>query len=45
MLKIGSFDVRYLHSETMWKRRAIAAIQPIKGNTVLFAETEGRLDG
>ena len=45
MLGLGSFYSLDVDSETMGKRRAIAAIEPIKGNAVLLADTEGGLDG
>jgi hypothetical protein len=45
MLERVGFAARYLDCETMWKRRAIAAIEPIEGDAVLLADTEGGLDG
>jgi hypothetical protein len=44
MLAVGRFNVRYLDSETMRKRRTIAPIEPIKGDTVLLTDIEGGLD-
>jgi hypothetical protein len=44
MSGLGSLDSRDVDSETMGKRRAIAAIEPIKSDTVLVADTEGRVD-
>ena len=44
MLGLGSFYSLDVDSETMGKRRAIAAIEPIKSDTVLVADTEGRVD-
>lgn len=43
-LGLGSFNSGDVDSETMGKRRAIAAIEPIKSDTVLVAYTEGRVD-
>ena len=44
MLGLGSLYSLDVDSETMGKRRAIAAIEPIKSDTVLVADTEGRVD-
>jgi len=45
MLGLGGFDSRDIDSEMMGKLRAIAAIEPIKGDTVFVADSVGRLDG
>jgi hypothetical protein len=44
MSGLGSLDSRDVDSETMGKRRSIAAIEPIKSDTVLVADTERRVD-
>ena len=44
MLALGSFDSGDIDSEMVRKHRAIAAIEPIKSDTVLVADTEGRVD-
>jgi hypothetical protein len=45
MLEQARLEARYLDCKAMWKRRAIAAIEPIKGDAVLLTDPEGRLDG
>ena len=45
ILGLGSFDSRDVDSETMGKRRAIAAIEPIKSDTVFVADFVSRVDG
>jgi hypothetical protein len=45
MLRIGGFDSRDNDSEMMGKPRAIAAIEPIKGDTVFVADSVGRVYG
>ena len=42
---VGCFDSRDINSQMMGKPRAIAAIEPIKGDTVFVAESVGRVDG
>jgi hypothetical protein len=43
--RFGGFDSRDIDSEMMGKPRAIAAIEPIKGDTVFVADSVGRVDG
>ena len=45
MSELGGFDLCDLDSEMIGKLRAIAAIEPIKGDTVFVAESVGRVDG
>jgi hypothetical protein len=45
MSGLGGFDMRDLDSEMIGKLRAIAAIEPIKGDTVFVADSESRVDG
>ena len=45
MLSIGGFDARDNDSKVMGKPRAIAAIEPIKGDTVFVANSVGRVYG
>ena len=45
MLRIGGFHSRDNDSEMMGKPRAIAAIEPIKGDTVFVADSVGRVYG
>jgi hypothetical protein len=45
MLGFGGFDSRDIESEMMGKPRAIAAIEPIKGDAVFVADSVGCLDG
>jgi hypothetical protein len=45
MLGIGGFDSRDNDSEMMGKPRAIAAVEPIKGDTVFVADPVGRVYG
>jgi hypothetical protein len=45
MLELGDFDARDLDSEMIGKPRAIAAIEPIKGEIVFVADPESRVDG
>jgi hypothetical protein len=42
---VGGFDSRDIDSEMMGKPRAIAPIEPIKGDTVFVADSVGRVDG
>ena len=45
MLGFAGFVSRDIDSEMMGKHRAIAAIEPIKGDTVFVANSVGRVDG
>ena len=45
MFGVCSFDTRDIDSKMMGQPRAIAAIEPIKGNTVFVADTMGGVDG
>ena len=45
MLGLGSFYSLDVDSETMGKRRAIAAIEPIKSDTGFVADSLGSFDG
>jgi hypothetical protein len=45
MLGLGGFDPRDIDSEMMGKVRAIAAIEPIKSDTVFVADSVRRVDG
>jgi hypothetical protein len=45
MLALGGFDSRDIDSEMMGKHRTIAAIEPIKSDTVFVADSLGRFDG
>ena len=45
MSELGGFDLCDLDSEMIGKPRAIAAIEPIKGETVFVADSESRVDG
>jgi hypothetical protein len=45
MSGLGGFDSRDLDREMMGKLRAIAAIEPIKGETVFVTDSESRIDG
>jgi hypothetical protein len=45
MFGVFSFDARDIDSKMMGQPRAIAAIEPIKGNTVFVADTVGGVDG
>jgi len=45
MLGSGGFDSRDIDSELMRKPRAIAAIEPIKGDAVFVTDSVGRVDG
>ena len=42
---VGSFNSCDIDSEMMGKPRAIAAIEPIKGDTVFVTDSVGRIDG
>jgi hypothetical protein len=44
MLRLGGFDPCDIDSEMMGKPRAIAAIEPIKGDTVFVADPLSRVD-
>jgi hypothetical protein len=45
MFGLGGFDSRDIESEMMRKLRAIAAIEPIKGDAVFVADFVCRVDG
>jgi hypothetical protein len=45
MSGLGGFDTRDLDSEMIGKPRPIAAIEPIKGETVFLTDSESRVDG
>ena len=45
MSELGGFDLCDLDSEMIGKLRAIAALEPIKGKTVLVTDTESRVYG
>jgi len=45
MLALGSFDSRDIDSEMMRKHRTIAAIEPIKSDTVFVTDSLGRFNG
>jgi hypothetical protein len=45
MLGFGGFDSRDIDSEMMGKSRAIAAIEPVQGDTELVADSLGRVNG
>ena len=45
MSGLGGFDMRDLDGEMIGKPRAIAAIEPIKGETVFLTDSESRVDG
>jgi hypothetical protein len=45
MSELGGFDSRDIDGEMMGKLRAITAIEPIKGETVFVADSEGRVNG
>ncbi len=44
-LGFGGFNSRDIDSQMMGKPRAIAAIEPIKGDTVFIADSVGRVNG
>jgi len=44
MSGIGGFDLRDIDSQSMGKRRAISAIEPIKRDTVFVTDSLGRFD-
>jgi hypothetical protein len=45
MFGLGGFDSRDIESEMMGKLRAIAAIEPIKGDAVFVTDFVCRVDG
>jgi hypothetical protein len=45
MFEVCSFDTRDIDRKMMGQPRAIAAIEPIKGNTVFVADAMGGSDG
>ena len=45
ILGLAGFDSRDLDSEFMGKRRAVAAIEPIKSDAVFVADSVGSVDG
>ena len=45
MLGFVGFDSRNVDSEMIGKSRAIAAIEPVQGDTVFVADLKSRVDG
>jgi hypothetical protein len=45
MSGLGGFDLGDVDSQSMGKRRAIAAKEPIKGDAVFVADSMSRVDG